>query len=90
MEKRTVSYRIDGTQYNRGFRIKLPIVEREEENTPTPDIEVYEGPYVVRPTPAGRILDTEGKRMTDDITIQPIPYYEVSNGSGGETVYIGV
>ena len=67
-----------------GFRLRLPAGD-------TPDLsgEVYEGPYEVRPTPAGQTLATEGKTMKDDVTIEPIPYFVVSNEAGGETVYIG-
>lgn len=48
----------------------------------------YDGPYVVIPTAEGFELDTELKIMRDDVTVEPIPYTEVSNLSGGLTVNI--
>ena len=37
----------------------------------------------------GTILPTAQKRMEKDVTVHPIPYFCVSNPSGGDTVYIG-
>lgn len=48
----------------------------------------YTGAYTVTPKPAAQRLATRQKRMTDDVTVQAIPYYEVSNESG-TTVTIG-
>ena len=48
----------------------------------------YEGEYEVTPTVEGLTLDTRDKYMTDDVKIRAIPFYEVSNQSGGNTVYI--
>ena len=42
----------------------------------------YTGAYTVTPKPAAQRLATRQKRMTDDVTVQAIPYYEVSNESG--------
>lgn len=53
------------------------------------DIETYDGAYEVTPTTSGFVLPTEKKMMVDDLTVNGIPYYEVSNTSGGKTVYIG-
>lgn len=48
----------------------------------------YEGPHLVTPqADAASILNTNGKILLDDITVQKVPYYETSN-SYGETVYI--
>ena len=47
----------------------------------------YEGSYVVIPEVNAQVLPTLNKRMTDDLTVTGIPYYEVSNESG-LTVYI--
>ena len=54
----------------------------------TPSIPPYAGPYEVIPTLDGETLQTKNKYMAKDLTVQPIPYFEVSNASGGETVYI--
>lgn len=52
-------------------------------------IERYPGPYDVTPTPDGQTLPTARRRMTEDLTIEPIPYAAVTNQSGGWTVTIG-
>lgn len=52
-------------------------------------LEPYTGPYVVTPKPHDEVvLETNGKRMTGDVTVLEIPYWETSNTSG-LTVYIG-
>jgi hypothetical protein len=50
--------------------------------------ETYEGSYEILPSPEGGKIECAGKYMAEDLTIEPIPYYEVSN-SDGVTVYIG-
>jgi len=37
------------------------------------DRDPYEGDYTITPTGSSIVLSTEGKRMTGDITINPIP-----------------
>ena len=49
----------------------------------------YEGPYSVTPKVDAQSLETRDKYMKNDVTIKAIPYYNVSNTSGGSTVYIG-
>lgn len=50
----------------------------------------YTGDYVVDSTVlSDKILETKHKTLMDDITIKPVPTYEVSNMSGGYTFYIG-
>lgn len=49
----------------------------------------YEGAYEVEPDFDGQVLPTRGLRMTDNLTVDAIPYSETSNPSGGITVYIG-
>lgn len=48
----------------------------------------YEGPYEVTPTIDGFTLETKDKTMADDLSVLSIPYQEVSNPQGGETVII--
>ena len=56
----------------------------------TTPIEEYEGPYTaVSQLYYGTTLETSGKRMADNVTIEPIPIHEVSNPKGGVTVTIG-
>lgn len=52
--------------------------------------EPYEGEYTVIPsTDSSQTLKTAQKFMSRDVTVQKIPYFEVSNNSGGMTVSIG-
>lgn len=68
-------------------RRKYMVMEIEKSSTPPP---VYEGPYNAVPRLyVGEILETKGKQMTDNVTIEPIPIWEVSNPQGGKTVTIG-
>lgn len=49
----------------------------------------YTGTYTVTPSVDAASVPTAQKYMEDDITINAIPYYDVSNTAGGSTVYIG-
>lgn len=48
----------------------------------------YDGDYEVTPRVEGQELKTKHLYMTEDVTIHAIPFFEVSNKSGGNTVYI--
>ncbi len=48
----------------------------------------YTGPYEVTPKVVEQTLETNGKIMRSDVEVHKIPYFEVSNTSGGSTVYI--
>lgn len=50
--------------------------------------EAYKGDYDVTPKVGEQVLPTKDKYMVDDVTINPVPIFEVSNTSGGNTVYI--
>lgn len=52
------------------------------------DVPLYEGVYDVTPTVSEQTLPTARKYLSEDVTIKEIPYFEVSNDSGGGTVYI--
>lgn len=67
------------------------LVKRIEilENNPGTNAEVYSGEYVVTPSSSEQTLETASLLMEDDVTVKEIPYYDVSNTSGGSTVYIG-
>ena len=53
------------------------------------DFPVYDGDYVVIPQADDAVvLETQSKLMTDDVTVTKIPYWETSNLSGGNTVFI--
>lgn len=53
------------------------------------DYPEFEGPYDIVPTLEGLEVSTEGKRMADDLEIEPIPIARTSNPSGGYTCVIG-
>ena len=48
----------------------------------------YEGPYDITPQVITQVLETKSRTMSDDLTINPIPYHATSNESG-ITIYIG-
>ncbi len=50
---------------------------------------IYSGPYRVVPSGNEQKLYTSEKVMADDVTVESIPYFEVSNTSGGTTAIIG-
>ena len=53
------------------------------------DLEWYEGPYEVTPSTTFQTLSTSNLAMSTDVEINEIPYYEVTNLSGGNTATIG-
>lgn len=52
-------------------------------------IPTYDGEYVVTPSVDSQSLETAGKKLMYDILVNPIPYSEEPNSSGGITVKIG-
>ena len=48
----------------------------------------YEGPYNVTPKVTAQTLPTAKKFMQEDVSIRAIPYFDVSNPAGGNTIYI--
>lgn len=54
----------------------------------TTQVEKYEGDYDVTPKVDRQTLKTKHKYMIDDVRILAIPYFEVGNTTGGNTVYI--
>lgn len=51
--------------------------------------EQYLGDYVVTPKVDEQRMATKNKVLIEDVTIKSIPFFNVSNTSGGSTVYIG-
>lgn len=49
----------------------------------------YEGSYEITPRVVEQMLETKDKSMIDDVTVNAIPYVEVSNVGGGFTATIG-
>lgn len=64
-------------------RVSVPMIVRED------SYEDYEGSYVIVPSFSEQVMDVQDKHMTSDVTIESIPYSEVSNESGGFTINIG-
>jgi DNA/RNA endonuclease YhcR with UshA esterase domain len=53
------------------------------------DVPQYDGIYEVTPKVTEQILPTAQRFLARDVTIEKIPYFEVTNNSGGMTVSIG-
>lgn len=50
---------------------------------------VYDGEYNVIPKAyEEQVLQTKEKTLLENVTVQKVPFYEISNASGGTTVYI--
>lgn len=50
--------------------------------------EEYKGEYIATPMTKEQLFETKGKVMLDNITVKKIPFFNVSNANGGNTVYI--
>ena len=62
----------------------------EGEVIPPPDNEqYYDGEYTITPKPYAQMLETDNKKMRDDVDVEAIPYLQASNNSGGLTTIIG-
>lgn len=81
-EALTAEFRESKQDINAGF-VELHIVEIDKE------AETYNGTYIVTPKAYEQSLKTTGYRMADDVTVKEIPYFEVSNNAGGNTLNIG-
>lgn len=53
------------------------------------ELDYYEGSYEVIPKTTSQTLETAQRFLTEDVTVCEIPYAEVANNSGGNTVYVG-
>ena len=52
-------------------------------------VEYYKGDYTVTPKVEKQELATRQKFLTENVKIKEIPFFEVSNIEGGQTVFIG-
>lgn len=52
------------------------------------DTETYDGEYVVKPKATQQTLDTEGKRMAQDVAVLAVAQSCVANSAGGNTFTI--
>lgn len=82
--------------------INLPNQIIDIDETPLQEVEIkqdsvinvnpapfYEGEYDVTPKVTEQTLATAHKLLEKDVHIKKIPYFKVSNTSGGNTVFIG-
>lgn len=53
------------------------------------NFEKYQGDYEVTPKVEAQTIPTKDKVLIDDMTIKSIPFFKVSNTTGGNTVFIG-
>lgn len=51
--------------------------------------EKFKGPYDITPTIKKQEFPTDNKLFIKDLTVEPIPYFAVSNEFNGDTVIIG-
>lgn len=80
------SFKVDFKDVDSEFGAKFSEIQKVTEYVGG---EEYEGEYVVTPKVTEQSLPTKEKVLIEDITIKEIPFYNVSNASGGNTVYIG-
>ena len=52
------------------------------------DVQAYDGPYEAIPKVTAQTLPTANKLMLEDVSVRSIPYFDVSNPAGGNTIYI--
>lgn len=69
--------------------VKMTVANAAIVNAGGEDIEPYEGTYDVTPALVAQTMPTRDKRMLDNVTVQEIPYHEVSNAAEGTTAIIG-
>ena len=79
----------DAIRAKTGKSDKLTLDQMPSEIAGILTAEPYEGEYIITPTVDGQTMATKNKLMTNDVTIEAIPYAEVTNNSGGTTVSIG-
>lgn len=74
---------------NAELRVAIEMAEKLPDAETPLDVEPYEGEYSITPKVDAQKMQTMGKLMINDVTIKAIPFFNVSNTSGGNTVYIG-
>lgn len=61
----------------------------ELQEVSTERIPSYSGPYTLKSSLDPQTMETSGLMMKDNVQIEGLPIYVVSNNSGGDTVIIG-
>lgn len=87
----TSSFVIDAYQKQLNEIIwRLNIIEDDNPfDDPPSEGEYYEGEYVITPKTYEQTMETKDLLMKDDVEIEEIPLYQVSNTQGGKTAIIG-
>lgn len=76
-------------QFNMTDQSFKPTFEALQRSPPEYDSE-YNGEYEVTPlVDKETTLPTANKIMARNVVVKQVPYFETSNNTGGETVYIG-
>lgn len=65
-----------------------PIINLTIEEGSGGTLPYYDGDYNVVPKVTSQVLSTKNKSMRNDVTVEEIPYSEVSNPQGGLTATI--
>lgn len=81
-ENLTVGFESSEQNINADFG-EIQFIEVDKET------EIYNGAYSVTPKAYEQQLETENRKMTNNVTVKEIPYFEVSNSAGGNTLNIG-
>ena len=71
---------VGGKQFS--CTVSLSVVEGHQPS-------IYPGPYSVQAANSAQTLHTQGKLMTQNISVSALSYNAEPNASGGETVTIG-
>ena len=74
-------------ELNQSFSARFGEIQMVTEHVDTTIL--YEGDYIATPKVTEQTLPTAKRFLEHDVTILQIPYFETSNNSGGNTVYIG-
>lgn len=85
-EEQDQRFRVDFQENDRSFDVDFGEIQQV---TKYVGGEKYEGEYVVTPKVEAQTMRTKDKVLTDDVTVKAIPFFNVSNNSGGSTAYIG-
>ena len=78
--------RLIDTEFSEGQVVNTSVIFGEVQAV---NISKYDGDYVIIPKAVGQMLPTKDKVMKDNVTVEKIPYAEVTNNSGGTTATIG-
>ena len=78
-QERTVSARV----------VRLREVSCGVYKATAPGAPVYNGKYAVTPRFSPQALNTQGKTMKNDLTVDAIEVSRTENAAGGTTIYIG-